>query len=128
VFAVCGKYITHAAGKTTIARQCLPEDARVIYFLDADLIARGLSPLKPDHVGGVRHFEPLASVIGESARMYVDIREPIPSVNSMTWMISASGLKIRVSVAQFHPWPPFENQRLVTPRPEAVLPSIAPGA
>ena len=38
----------NGAGKTTFARQYLPEDARVIHFVNADLIATGLSPLKPD--------------------------------------------------------------------------------
>lgn len=38
----------NGAGKTTFARQYLPEDARVIHFVNADLIAGGLSPLKPE--------------------------------------------------------------------------------
>jgi predicted ABC-type ATPase len=38
----------NGAGKTTFARQYLPEDAGVIHFVNADLIATGLSPLKPD--------------------------------------------------------------------------------
>jgi predicted ABC-type ATPase len=38
----------NGAGKTTFARQYLPEDARVIRFVNADLIAGGLSPLKPE--------------------------------------------------------------------------------
>lgn len=38
----------NGAGKTTFARQYLPEDARVVHFVNADLIATGLSPLKPD--------------------------------------------------------------------------------
>lgn len=38
----------NGAGKTTFAREFLPKDARVIHFVNADLIASGLSPLKPD--------------------------------------------------------------------------------
>jgi predicted ABC-type ATPase len=37
----------NGAGKTTFAREFLPKDARVIHFVNADLIASGLSPLKP---------------------------------------------------------------------------------
>jgi predicted ABC-type ATPase len=37
----------NGAGKTTFARRYLPEDERVIHFVNADLIASGLSPLKP---------------------------------------------------------------------------------
>ena len=38
----------NGAGKTTFAHRYLPEDARVIHFVNADLIAAGLSPLKPE--------------------------------------------------------------------------------
>ena len=38
----------NGAGKTTFARRYLPEDARVIHFVNADLIASGLSPLRPE--------------------------------------------------------------------------------
>jgi len=38
----------NGAGKTTFARRYLPEDAGVIHFVNADLIASGLSPLKPE--------------------------------------------------------------------------------
>lgn len=38
----------NGAGKTTFARRYLPERARVIHFVNADLIASGLSPLKPE--------------------------------------------------------------------------------
>jgi predicted ABC-type ATPase len=36
------------AGKTTFAREYLLKDARVIHFVNADLIAGGLSPLRPE--------------------------------------------------------------------------------
>jgi predicted ABC-type ATPase len=38
----------NGAGKTTFAREYLPKDAAVIHFVNADLIASGLSPLKPE--------------------------------------------------------------------------------
>jgi predicted ABC-type ATPase len=38
----------NGAGKTTFARGYLPHVARVMHFVNADLIAGGLSPLKPE--------------------------------------------------------------------------------
>jgi predicted ABC-type ATPase len=38
----------NGAGKTTFAREYLPKDAGVIHFVNADLLAAGLSPLEPD--------------------------------------------------------------------------------
>ena len=38
----------NGAGKTTFARRYLPSTARVIHFVNAELIAAGLSPLKPE--------------------------------------------------------------------------------
>lgn len=38
----------NGAGKTTFAREFLPREAGVIHFVNADLIASGLSPLKPE--------------------------------------------------------------------------------
>jgi predicted ABC-type ATPase len=38
----------NGAGKTTFAREFLPKDARVARFVNADLIASGLSPLRPE--------------------------------------------------------------------------------
>jgi predicted ABC-type ATPase len=38
----------NGAGKTTFAREYLPKDAGVIHFVNADLIAGGLSPLRPE--------------------------------------------------------------------------------
>jgi predicted ABC-type ATPase len=37
----------NGAGKTTFAREFLPTDAGVVHFVNADLLAAGLSPLKP---------------------------------------------------------------------------------
>lgn len=38
----------NGAGKTTFARQFLLKDAQVVNFINADYIAGGLSPLKPE--------------------------------------------------------------------------------
>jgi predicted ABC-type ATPase len=38
----------NGAGKTTFAREFLPKEAGVIHFVNADLIAIGLSPLRPE--------------------------------------------------------------------------------
>jgi predicted ABC-type ATPase len=38
----------NGAGKTTFAREYLPTDAGVVHFVNADLLAAGLSPLKPE--------------------------------------------------------------------------------
>ncbi len=38
----------NGAGKTTFARQFLPKEAGVIWFVNAGLIASGLSPLRPE--------------------------------------------------------------------------------
>jgi len=39
----------NGAGKTTFALECLPKVAKCIHFINADLIAAGLSPLVPDN-------------------------------------------------------------------------------
>jgi predicted ABC-type ATPase len=38
----------NGAGKTTFAHEFLPHDAGIIHFVNADLIASGLSPLRPE--------------------------------------------------------------------------------
>ena len=40
----------NGAGKTTFAREFLPAEARLPVFINADLIAAGLSPFKPELV------------------------------------------------------------------------------
>lgn len=37
----------NGAGKTTFAREFLPKDAGIVHFVNADLIAGGLSPFRP---------------------------------------------------------------------------------
>jgi predicted ABC-type ATPase len=38
----------NGAGKTTFAREFLPKDAGIVHFVNADLIAGGISPLRPE--------------------------------------------------------------------------------
>ena len=38
----------NGAGETTFAREFLPREAKIVHFVNADLIAAGLSPLKPE--------------------------------------------------------------------------------
>jgi predicted ABC-type ATPase len=38
----------NGAGKTTFAREFLPREAGVVHFINADLIAAGLSPFRPE--------------------------------------------------------------------------------
>jgi len=38
----------NGAGKTTFAREFLPKYVGIVHFVNADLLAAGLSPLKPD--------------------------------------------------------------------------------
>ena len=40
----------NGVGKTTFADRYLPDEARQLEFVNADLIARGLSPYDPDSV------------------------------------------------------------------------------
>ena len=41
----------NGAGKTTFAKEFLPKEAGVVHFVNADLIASGLSPLDPNLAG-----------------------------------------------------------------------------
>ena len=41
----------NGAGKTTFAREFLPTGAGVTHFVNADLIASGLAPLRPEMAG-----------------------------------------------------------------------------
>ena len=58
----------NGAGKTTFARRYLPENARVVHFVNADLIASGLSPLKPE----IAAIAAARMVLGEIDRLVAD--------------------------------------------------------
>lgn len=51
----------NGAGKTTFARAFLPQEAQVLRFINADLIAAGLSPFAPEaaaiHPAGYDNFD-----------------------------------------------------------------------
>ena len=71
----------NGAGKTTFAREYLPNDARVLNFVNADLIASGLSPLRPE----------LAAV--SAARLMLDeIDRLVERRADFAWESTLSGL------------------------------------
>ena len=55
----------NGAGKTTFAKQFLPKDAGILHFVNADLIANGLSPLRPE----LAAVASARLVLGELARL-----------------------------------------------------------
>jgi predicted ABC-type ATPase len=57
----------NGAGKTTFAKEFLPREVKCLRFLNADEIARGLSPLKPS-AGAVRAARLLLSGVDECLR------------------------------------------------------------
>jgi len=58
----------NGAGKTTFARRYLPENAGVVHFVNADLIASGMSPLKPE----IAAIAAARMVLGELDRLVAD--------------------------------------------------------
>ncbi len=48
----------NGAGKTTFAREFLPNEAACPVFINADLIAAGLSPFQPETAAGGHHIDP----------------------------------------------------------------------
>src|SRR5882672_12051526 len=57
----------NGAGKTTFAKVFLPEEVKCLRFLNADEIARGLSPLKPS-AGAVQAARVLLKQVDDSLR------------------------------------------------------------
>lgn len=57
----------NGAGKTTFAKEFLPKEVKCLRFLNADEIARGLSPLKPS-AGAVRAARLLLTQMNECLR------------------------------------------------------------
>ncbi len=57
----------NGAGKTTFAKEFLPKEVKCLRFLNADEIARGLSPLKPS-AGAVQAARLLLTQIEDSLR------------------------------------------------------------
>jgi predicted ABC-type ATPase len=75
----------NGVGKTTFATRYLPEEARQLEFVNADLIARGVSPFDPDRN---------AVVAGRIA--LGRIRELVRARVGFTWETTLSGLSARV--------------------------------
>jgi predicted ABC-type ATPase len=70
----------NGVGKTTFADRYLPDEAKQLEFVNADLIARGLSPYDPDSVGM------------EAGRIALKrIRELISHGIGFTWETTMSG-------------------------------------
>jgi len=61
----------NGAGKTTFAREYLPKDAKVIHFVNADLIASGLSPLRPE-LAAMAAGRVFLAELGRLAKLRVD--------------------------------------------------------
>ena len=57
----------NGAGKTTFAREFLPKEVKCLRFLNADELARGLSPLKPS-AGAVQAARLLLKQVNECLR------------------------------------------------------------
>lgn len=70
----------NGVGKTTFANRYLPDEAKQLEFVNADLIARGLSPFNPDVVA----MEAGRIALGR-------IRELIAHKTGFTWETTMSG-------------------------------------
>ena len=57
----------NGAGKTTFAKEFLPKEVKCLRYLNADEIARGLSPLKPS-AGAIRAARLLLNQVDEHLR------------------------------------------------------------
>jgi predicted ABC-type ATPase len=58
----------NGAGKTTFARQFLPREGKLLNFVNADLIAAGLSPFRPE----VAAIEAGRLMLAEMARLFAN--------------------------------------------------------
>lgn len=57
----------NGAGKTTFAREFLPQEANCLTFINADLIAQGLSPFRPEEAA-VRAARLMLEMIAECVK------------------------------------------------------------
>jgi predicted ABC-type ATPase len=71
----------NGAGKTTFAKEYLPSDARVLNFVNADLIAAGLSPLRPE-----------LALVAAARLVLEEIARLIESRADFAWECALSGL------------------------------------
>src|SRR5687768_9474595 len=71
----------NGAGKTTFAREFLQQEAGVIRFVNADLIAQGLSPLRPE-----------LAVISAGRLFLTELNRQAQSLESFAFETTLSGL------------------------------------
>ena len=106
----------NGAGKTTFAREFLPKDAGVVHFVNSDLIAGGLSPLRPelaalaagrlvlkelDRLAKARvkqggHNVPRADVLRRFTRSWINFRKPYRLLADAWTVYDNSGVKPRL--------------------------------
>lgn len=80
----------NGAGKTTFARSFLPDDAQIRRFINADLIAAGLSPFAPD----------MAAM--KAGRLMLDeIDEAVADGESFAYETTLAGLCYRRRIPQW---------------------------
>ena len=80
----------NGAGKTTFARSFLPEEAQCPRFINADLIAAGLSP-----------FAPEAAAIKAGRLMLKEIAECVRRGDSFAFETTLSGLSYLAQIRQW---------------------------
>ncbi|HEY7090104.1 MAG TPA: zeta toxin family protein [Tepidisphaeraceae bacterium] len=80
----------NGAGKTTFAREFLPREAGFLEFINADLIAQGLSP-----------FAPEAAAIQAGRIMLQQIREKIRRGRSFAFETTLAGLNYAIHIPQW---------------------------
>ena len=80
----------NGAGKTTFARSFLPQEAQCLRFINADLIAAGLSP-----------FAPEAEAVRAGRLMLEEIADCVRRGESFAFETTLSGLGYRRHIDQW---------------------------
>lgn len=81
----------NGAGKTTFARTFLPQEAHCLRFINADLIAAGLSP-----------FAPEAAALRAGRLMVQEMADCVRRGDSFAFETTLSGLTYMRHIAQWH--------------------------
>jgi len=81
----------NGAGKTTFAREFLPKEVNCLRFMNADEIARGLSPFAPE-AAGIRAGRVLLGEVNESIRLR----------NTFGWESTLAGQAQETSLKKAH--------------------------
>ena len=94
----------NGAGKTTFAKEFLPNELECIHFVNADLIAAGLSPFKPEtaaiHAGKLmlksidEHVSKLESFVFETTLSAKGYARKIPHWQSLGYHVDLVFLKL----------------------------------